>query len=152
VVAGAALELAGALWWFWLMRGHLDEGREWLARVLSAAPTESPAGRARVLLGASAIALFQGDAVSSHAFLDESLALGKETHEKWTATMSVFLLGNIAAESGDYARAAVLAEECRALANECRRGYLAVQRFGIVAERACDPGPLPAARAADARR
>jgi non-specific serine/threonine protein kinase len=115
---GAALELAGALWWFWLMRGYLDEGREWLARVLSGAPSEWPAGRARVLLGASAIALFQGDAVSSQAFLDESLALAKETHEKWTATMSVFLLGNIAAESGDYARAAALAEECRAMTRE----------------------------------
>ena len=122
--AGAGVELAGALWWFWIMRGYFAEGRQWLARVLGDAPGESRAGRARVLFGAGALAFFQGDFISAQALLADGLALARETQDKWAVTMSVFLLGTIAAESGDYGRATVLAEECRAIASETADAWL----------------------------
>ena len=54
------MRLAGALWRFWWVRGHLSEGRGWLdaAQAYPAAPAEA---RAKVLHGAGNFALPQGD-------------------------------------------------------------------------------------------
>jgi predicted ATPase/class 3 adenylate cyclase len=66
-----AVRLAGALWQFWWIRGHLTEGRERLRVVLALADraTVPPAILARALDGAGALAEAQGDiaqAVSCH--------------------------------------------------------------------------------------
>jgi predicted ATPase len=42
--AEGALALGAALWRYWLVRGHLEEGRGWLARVL-----EMPASQAGLI-------------------------------------------------------------------------------------------------------
>lgn len=66
-----ALRLGGSLWFFWNMRGHLREGREWLARVLDQplAQDPSPAG-VSALNSAGWLALVSGDypaAIEYHA-------------------------------------------------------------------------------------
>lgn len=42
-----ALDFATALSWFWVKRGFLTEGRQWLDRALEMAPDSSPSRRAR---------------------------------------------------------------------------------------------------------
>jgi len=61
-----ALQLAGALYRFWSMRGHLREGQGRLARLLSADTTRTPA-RARALQGAAALAEGDPDTTLKHA-------------------------------------------------------------------------------------
>src|SRR5262249_18204059 len=39
----ASLRLATALYWFWMLRGYLTEGRAWLERALQAQSAERPA-------------------------------------------------------------------------------------------------------------
>src|SRR5437762_2456409 len=57
-----ALEVAGAVWPFWLHRGHIAEGREWLAALLAdARASGATAARARALTGAGNLAFFQAD-------------------------------------------------------------------------------------------
>ena len=55
----AGLRLAGALSWFWRFRGYLEEGQQWLAQMLAAAPSTSGSTlpRARALCSAAALAM-----------------------------------------------------------------------------------------------
>ena len=57
----AAMRLAGALWLFWYMHGHVTEARRWLRRALDAAPDEPSEARAKVLYGAGYLAAEQND-------------------------------------------------------------------------------------------
>ena len=61
--AMAGLRLAGAIWWFWYVRGYLGEGRGWLSRMLLATPPGEPtaAARAKALDGAGILARQQSD-------------------------------------------------------------------------------------------
>jgi non-specific serine/threonine protein kinase len=73
-----ALGMAGSLWFFWDMRGHLREGREWLALLLSHAGGQEP-GTARVMAlnAAGWTALVQGDYATSVRAHEEAVALSK---------------------------------------------------------------------------
>jgi len=50
-----ALRLSGALRWFWRMRGHFHEGRDWLMQALQMCPERPTTPRASALLGLSLI-------------------------------------------------------------------------------------------------
>ncbi len=70
------LDIAAAVWPFWLNRGHLPEGAAWLARLLDAPGVDAPSlGRARALAGAGNLCFHQGDFAGSEARLRESLRL-----------------------------------------------------------------------------
>lgn len=57
-----SLRLAGALWRFWQMRGHLAEGRQRTERILSLAGAETPRDAyLRALEAAGGVAYWQGD-------------------------------------------------------------------------------------------
>ncbi len=71
-----SLRLAGALFLFWHQRGHVSEGRTWLARALTnpVAP-RAGAARARALYAAGYLAHIQGDTMAAKAVLEESAEL-----------------------------------------------------------------------------
>ncbi len=101
-----ALRLAGALSLFWLMKGHVAEGRRRLEAALRA--DERPtAARAKALIGASMLAI--GDATARlHA--EEALALHRALGDAWGTARSQLVLGSsVAAE--DMTRAQQLYDE-----------------------------------------
>jgi predicted ATPase/Tfp pilus assembly protein PilF len=106
------LRLAGALWWFWVMRGYLSEGRKWLADTLSQprAAIDSSV-RAKALNGAGALARMQGDYTSARSLLEESLTISREVGDKSSIARSLNNLGIVADYQGDYAAAHALYEE-----------------------------------------
>jgi predicted ATPase/class 3 adenylate cyclase len=60
--AQLALALVGAMWRFWQMRGHLQEGRMWVDRALAMpGAADHPRDRARALEAAGGIAYWQFD-------------------------------------------------------------------------------------------
>jgi predicted ATPase/DNA-binding CsgD family transcriptional regulator len=81
------LRLAGALGWFWRLRGHLTEGRRWLDVALQSRAGALDAARPRALNGAGLLAFGQGDYRRARQLLDESLvdaqALGDRVSTAW---------------------------------------------------------------------
>ena len=107
-----AQQLAGALWKFWYMTGHVGEGRRRLEAVLAMAPARTR-NRARALDGAGAMAGETGDTVQSRRCAEEALAINRELGDRFGIAHAEFLLANVAAGEGDFATARALLEPCR---------------------------------------
>jgi predicted ATPase/DNA-binding XRE family transcriptional regulator len=67
------LELAGALFFFWQLRGHLHDGRTWLEWGLEQDVDVAPSARARGQLGLSGILYMQHDLARALAVCEEAL-------------------------------------------------------------------------------
>jgi len=89
--------LAGALWRFWYLHGHLIEGRRRLERALAdGRPTPA---RAKVLLGSAVMAINTGDSATARLRAEEGLALYRELGDAWGEAYCGFMLGHLAADS-----------------------------------------------------
>jgi non-specific serine/threonine protein kinase len=138
--AEARLRLAGALHRFWLTRGHLTEGRNWLESAIEEpGGTASPA-RVKALYAGGVLAFDQADYARADTLLEESLALSRPGSDKVPIARALTYLALIHRHRGDYPRAVLLLEEsvalCRAaghkwdLAQALRSLALAVRRMG----------------------
>jgi predicted ATPase/DNA-binding SARP family transcriptional activator len=113
--AVAALRLAGALAWFWNMRGYLHEGRRWLEDLLERpAPVGASRAWARALDGAGLIACYQGDYDAAPARFAASVALWRELGDRRALAHAMGWLGGCS----EYSRRIPLLEESVALARE----------------------------------
>ena len=110
--AELGLGLAGALWWFWLVRGHLSEGRRWLEQVLAQdGRSATPSVRAKALVGAGRLLLEQGDLQRATALLGEGVALLREAGTKEELADALDNLGIAQAHRGELEQAQALFEE-----------------------------------------
>ena len=87
--------LAGSLWRFWYLAGHLEEGRARLEHALSIHP-DATAARVKVLLGAAVMAQNADDAVAATERALEALELSRSTDDRWSAAYAQFMLANAA--------------------------------------------------------
>ena len=110
------LRLAGAIWRFWLVHGHLSEGRDWFAKLLpSAGPRGQtdrglgevdPSALAKALDGAGVLAYRQGDYEAAVALHRDSLGLYRQLGDMHGMAVSLNNAGIVARGQGDYDRAA----------------------------------------------
>ncbi|MBA3531733.1 MAG: tetratricopeptide repeat protein [Ardenticatenales bacterium] len=112
--AEAGLRLAGALAWFWYVRGYFTEGRSWLQQLLARVP-EPTTVRVKALYGAAALARWQDEYDEAHTLCEESLTLARTLGDKVGMTWALYELGVQAAHQGEYERAHRLHEESLAL-------------------------------------
>ena len=77
-----ALRLGCALWRFWLLNGHLSEGRRWLAAALGRGDEGPPSLRARAVAAAGVLAVYQADYSDAERLCEESLALARELGDR----------------------------------------------------------------------
>ena len=131
--AEVGLRLAGALYRFWLVRGYLSEGGEWLKRKLAegnGASASTPARaqwRAKALNGAGALSQRQGDLTRATTLLEESLSTFREIGDKAGMANSIRNLGLVAMYQDDRDRATGLFEESLSLFREVRdKGGIAI--------------------------
>jgi predicted ATPase/DNA-binding CsgD family transcriptional regulator len=75
------LKMAGALYWFWRVRGPYSEGPEWLARLLAAAPHARNDVRALALEGAGRLAVHLSDWSVARESLLAALRIWRELDE-----------------------------------------------------------------------
>ncbi len=91
--AEAGLRLAGSLWRFWFVRGHLSEGRQWLGRALArtkpgaagpdgASGGEATATRGKALNGAGNLAWSQSDYAGARALYEEGLTVRRQLRDQ----------------------------------------------------------------------
>jgi len=118
---GTALRLTGALGWFWLLHGHLSEGRRWAALALSR-PCQSGDDTARLRAGALNVAGMlaerQHDYDPAEGALRESVTLYRALGDDHGTADALNNLGHVAWDRGDYAWAYTLFQESLSL----RRG------------------------------
>jgi predicted ATPase len=107
--ADIALRLVAALAWFWGLRGHMREGHTWLGRALRLAPSEAtePA-RGRALLGASGIALRQGNLDAALAYGREAQSILRRVGDEFGAEHALTILGQVHEFRGDHLEARAL--------------------------------------------
>ncbi len=106
------LRLAGALGYFWEMRGRFSEGREQLSAVLSMQIAQGrTAARAKLLARAAELAYRQSDYPATHLLAQESLEIYREIGDKQGIASMLLKLGNAATERGSDASASRFLEE-----------------------------------------
>ena len=69
-----ALDLAGTMWRFWVLRGYVKEGLGWLERSISAASDAPSTVRARAMLGAGSMYEAIGDDEAAERSVPAGLA------------------------------------------------------------------------------
>jgi len=106
-----AARIAGALWPFWLERGHLSEGRRWLGSILEGGAT------AQVYTGAARLAIEQSDFDAAGALAQEAFGLAREPADLAAALTT---RGMLARHQDRYADAVRDQEAALALAPEAQ--------------------------------
>ncbi|HYV97070.1 MAG TPA: tetratricopeptide repeat protein, partial [Gemmatimonadaceae bacterium] len=137
--AKGALTLGAARWRYWLVRGHLEEGRAWLARVLDMPGARSPELdplRADALTGAGTLAQNSGAVAAAKSCFDEALRIRRAHDDPSGIARALADLGWIAWRQCDFAKARELSDECLALAEKIgatRVAALALTNLGATA-------------------
>ncbi len=119
-----ALRLGGALRAFWVVHGHISEGRNFLERALAAvgvpfAHTRIKASvRAKALIVAANLAFVQSDYERAEPLFKASLALYRELEDQPGIAFALSLLGSLAWTQGDMAAARSMTEEALAISRQ----------------------------------
>ena len=138
--------LAGALWRFWYIRGHIAEGRH---RLESAIRTDGrpTAARATALDGAAAMAIESGNLAMGRLRAEEALALHRALGDAWGTANSTLLLGNVHADERDLASAQRLFEEALQQFRQLGDEHYTLLATRLVAWMCYDQGDRDRARA-----
>ena len=121
-----ALRLVAAFWWFWSLRGHLEEGRRRVEGAL--ARDLRPSGtRAMALTGAGDLAADLGDHATARLRGEEALALYRELGDDWGVAYNLLGVGLGFAFADDFERARPLFEESVRLFGERGEEHWALQ-------------------------
>jgi len=121
-----AAQLAIAMWWFWIERGYLSDGRRWMEAILAVDGAKGPSGgtphalsartKAYLLQITGILAMAQGDHDYAMALHEEGMRVYRELDHKKGVSASLRELGFVAYEQGDYERAVRLHEQSLVLA------------------------------------
>ena len=133
-----AVRLAGALGWFWCLRGYFGEGYAWYSRVLAQV---GPAGIgalprtrvwARALYGMGLFAMVHPDPAYERSLLEQSIARFREVDDKHGLAQALITLGTAEAPAIDYATGRARLEESVVLARELDDPWLLGQALGYL--------------------
>jgi len=107
----SVLQIGGALWRFWNVRGYFSEGRRWLEAGLLGGGVAPPGVRASASLGLGYLELRQADYARAVEDLEASLALYREAGDRRGEGYALCFLGWTAADQNELDRAEGLLEE-----------------------------------------
>jgi predicted ATPase/class 3 adenylate cyclase len=136
------LRLGAALWRFWVVRGHMAEGRTRLARVLSLPSDPGSASvRQKVLTGAATMAHEDGAPDESYRLGEEALAIARSTGDRPAEGRTLTHLGWVCFQLGRHEQGRELSKRGLELHREVgdERGVaLALNNLGWIANTRAD--------------
>lgn len=129
------LRLCGAIWRFWEIRGCIGEGCNWLEQFISRSSQQTTV-RGKVLIGASAFAVYQGNYLAARGYADEALSIFRELGDRRSMARAFNELGLIALYQGRYTAARQFLEQNLAINREMGEEWSvanALNNLGLVA-------------------
>ena len=115
----AGLRLAGALAFYWVLRGSLQEGRRWLEAMLAHSDSlDRGIVRGRALFGAGMLAFYEGDFAAVAPWEEEALSIAREVGDKRLIVYPGLTLGVVRTIQGDIEAARSLFAESQRLVKE----------------------------------
>jgi non-specific serine/threonine protein kinase len=102
--------LAGAIWRFWWLHGHISEGCDKLGLFLSLASTADKV-RLKMLSGAAQLSRLKGNRELARLYSEEELLLARSIGDKKNAALALQRLGFLRLDEGQTAEAKPLLEE-----------------------------------------
>lgn len=145
--AELALSLASTLRRFWLVRGYLVEGRDWLERALAMPGSVEPATRVQAIFAAGELAFFLEDASRARALAEEGLVICRSLGDASGAADALLGLGHLTRVAGDLHRAEMYLREGIALAESVNDDSLLSMLQEALAHVAIEYGNLDLAEA-----
>ena len=140
-----SLRLAGALWRFWMLRGHFTEGRGWLTDALCNT-SAAEAIRAKALNGLGVLEMRQSDYAAAREHLEQAIALSRTVGTTRLEAECLNNLGHLARIRDARDEAQLFYEESRQKAKEAGDLWVqaaAINSLGMLANSA---GEVEAAR------
>ncbi|HEY6104233.1 MAG TPA: tetratricopeptide repeat protein, partial [bacterium] len=107
---GTGVRMAGALHHFWLLHGHLTEGRDWLAGFVKADPDRSALTHAKAVYALGALELRLGNYGTAKSLCEESHALFAAAEDSLGIGLSLMVVGTVARIRGTYGQAREILE------------------------------------------
>ncbi len=134
--AEIAQRLSGALGMYWEARTQFREAHRWIDAVLSMSQETPPAVRAKLIMAASRLSLWEVAYEHSRAFAQEALALYTAMDDVAGRAEAIFQIADTWHMQGEYALAISYFEKCLPLLHDQAkwRSYaFALSRLGAVA-------------------
>ena len=119
--AEIALRLCVALWWYWVVHGHLKEGRHFLEKTLAGnrrGERDMMHLHSRALYATGILAWIQGDYDHAEVFCQQCLALCRELGDQKGIGDALHGLARVALARRNYSEARSLAEESLVILRE----------------------------------
>jgi predicted ATPase/DNA-binding CsgD family transcriptional regulator len=113
-----ALRLGAALRRFWMIRGHISEGRSFLEQALTARRGIVTRVQVKALQAAASLAVYIDDTEQAEILCGESLRLCRELGDKAGMAFSLFYLGMLENTMGNLTAARMHTQEALALDRE----------------------------------
>jgi predicted ATPase/transcriptional regulator with XRE-family HTH domain len=136
--ANRGVRLGGALWRFWVQRGHVGEGWRRLQELLTEGQSATATSAwAQVLLGAGSLARFRGDLAAARSYGQEGIGRLRELDDRPGLAEALVDVGTAIRMQGDYAEARAYFEEGLAIWRERgeQTGVIhALSQLGLLAE------------------
>jgi len=150
--------LAVALAWFWVTRGYLAEGRDWLRDAIEGSPA-APEVEATGLLWLARLVYWQGDYETARQLAERSLAISAKVADEVNQGWALNLLGSISMSDGRPEEGRIWLQkslDCAPYTNVriealMTLGELDLQHGDVITSRALFEQALGLARVADQR-
>jgi predicted ATPase/class 3 adenylate cyclase len=140
------LELAGALYRFWLWHGYLSDGIDALEKALRCGGNAPIETQVTALTGLSYLSRVRGDLDRSRSAGTECLSIAREANHKGGIARALTILALAAQDDGNYAESVARNQEALALAREVGDPHTAAVALNNLGETARLQGDFKLAR------